>query len=85
VSHYWPIVNKTVVDIVGNHNATSNGSPQFDQDRFGVADGALRIDSKETAWQLPPGRYVKGDTTITMWVKKIECIKDANFGTLNLK
>jgi hypothetical protein len=42
-------------------------------DRFGRTDGAIQVKSNETAWRLPPGIYFKGDTTLTMWVKKIEC------------
>jgi hypothetical protein len=73
VGHYWPVENKAVEDVIGHQSATSNGSPQFTRDRFGVVDGALRIYSSSTAWRLPHGRYIKGDTTITMWVKDIEC------------
>jgi hypothetical protein len=80
VSHYWPIANKAVDDIISYHSATSNGSPRFTKDRFGKVDEALWIYSKETAWQLPPGRYIKGDTTLTMWIKKIECKLTGPYG-----
>jgi hypothetical protein len=73
VGHYWPVANKAVDDVIGHQSADSNGSPRFSNDRFGVANGALRIYSRETAWRLPQGRYYKGDTTLTMWVKNIAC------------
>jgi hypothetical protein len=80
VSHYWPVANKAVEDVIGHQNAMSNESPQFTRDRFGLANGALRLFSKETAWRLPHGRYFKGDTTITLWIKKIECNGFGPFG-----
>jgi hypothetical protein len=70
--------------VIGQQNATSNGSPQFTKDRFGNVSGAVRIESKETAWQIPPGSYVKGDTTLTLWVKKIKFNNYGPFGILTL-
>jgi hypothetical protein len=58
--------------VITGENATSS-SPQFVTDRSGVAKGAIQVNSSASAWQLPPGRYFQGDTTVTMWVKKIEC------------
>jgi hypothetical protein len=84
VGHYWPVANKAVDDVIGHHSAESNGSPKFTTDRFGLADEALRIYNNVTAWRLPRGRYVKGDTTITMWIKKIECNKWAPYGNFIL-
>jgi hypothetical protein len=82
VSHYWPVANKAVEDVIGDQSAASNGSPRFAKNRFGVADGALRIFSKGTTWWLPPGSYIKGDTTLTMWLKKIECKHIGPYGLL---
>jgi hypothetical protein len=72
--HYWPIANQTVTDVITGLNATSLGSPQFVTDRNGVANGAIWVNgTMATAWQLPVDTYFQGDTTITMWVKKIAC------------
>jgi hypothetical protein len=80
LDHYWPVEKKAVDDVVGYFNAKSNGSPEFAPDRFGVADGALKVKNKASAWSLPPGNFSKGDLTITMWVKKISC--GSTFGTV---
>jgi hypothetical protein len=50
-----------------------SGSPTFVADRFGVANGAVLVNSVATAWQLPAAVYVQGDVTITMWVNKQGC------------
>jgi hypothetical protein len=80
MDHYWPVENKAVDDVVGNYSAQGNGLPEFAQDRFGVADGALKVHNTKSAWRLPPGNYFKGETTLTMWIKKIIC--SSVYGTL---
>jgi hypothetical protein len=71
--HYWPIANQSVTDVITGLNATSLGSPQFVTDRNGVANGAIWVNSIATAWQLPVDTYYQGDTTVTMWLKKVAC------------
>jgi hypothetical protein len=73
LAHYWPIDNKTVLDVITGQFSTSKGSPQFVTDRNGLASGAILLNSSSSAWQLPVDTYFQGDTTITMWVKKITC------------
>jgi hypothetical protein len=60
-------------DVIGKKDAISNGSPEFSEDRFGKPNGALRIYDKKTAWQLPIHFHFTRYSTVTMWVKKIEC------------
>jgi hypothetical protein len=79
VGHYWPIGNRAVTDLITGRNGTSQ-TPQFVADRNGVANGAIWVNgSVETTWQLPADTYFQGDTTMTMWVKKIACIS-GSFG-----
>jgi hypothetical protein len=78
MGNYWPIESGTVTDKITGQSATSL-SPQFVADRFGLANGAILVKSVDNAWTLPVGRYYQGDTTITMWVKKLAC-KLSNFG-----
>jgi hypothetical protein len=47
-----------------------------------VADGAIQVDSERTAWRLPPGSYFKGDTTLTMWVKRKKFKCGTSYGKL---
>ena len=77
MGHYWPIVNQAVKDTITGKSATNMGSPQFVADRFGAAKGAIQLDSNASAWKLPVDRYVMGDTTVTMWVKKLSCTNGA--------
>jgi hypothetical protein len=79
--HYWPIGNNAVTDTITGLSATSLGSPQFVTDRNGVANGAIWVNSLTTAWQLPVDTYYQGDTTVTMWLKKMAC-QEGNYGNL---
>jgi hypothetical protein len=78
VSNYWPVKDNAVTDLIEGRNAKSD-SPQFVKDRFGLANGAIFVNSLKTAWQIPTGRYFQGDSTLTMWVKKQTCIT-GNYG-----
>jgi hypothetical protein len=80
--HYWPVENNAMSDVIGGKNAVSL-KPQFVEDRFGLKNQAILINSSESAWQLPSGRYFQGDTTLTMWIKKNEC-KIGNYGIVIL-
>jgi hypothetical protein len=72
LTHYWPI-GKTVTDVITGQSATSK-SPLFAADRNGITSAALWVNGSEaTSWQLPVDTYFQGDTTVTMWVKKIAC------------
>jgi hypothetical protein len=55
--------------------AAGQQSAYFDtEDRNGVvANGATRINGS-SGWKLPPvATYFQGDTTLTLWVKKLVC------------
>jgi hypothetical protein len=73
VGNYWPIGNGAVTDLIGSKNATTS-SPVFVTDRFGSANGSIRVNSAATAWQLPSAPYIQGPTTITMWLSKNTCV-----------
>ena len=63
-----------VDDLVGGMNATNMGKPKFTYNRFGESNEAIRVyDSGSTGWRLPPGTYLRGDTTLTMWVLRHSC------------
>jgi hypothetical protein len=79
VGNYWPIGNGAVTDLVGGKSANST-SPVFVTDRFGIANGAIRVNNSFTAWKLPSAPYVQGATTITLWVLKNKCIPWAPYG-----
>jgi hypothetical protein len=71
--HYWPIRKQSVTDTITCKNATSS-NPLFAKDRFGVANEAIWVNSSAAnGWHLPQSKYFQGDTTVTMWVKKITC------------
>jgi hypothetical protein len=66
------VVNLTFTDVIGGKNATKgNAQPGYiyDFDRFGDQVGAILVQDQASAWTLPAGNYIQGDTTITMWVK----------------
>jgi hypothetical protein len=77
--NYWPIENGAVADLIKGQDAVST-LPFFVADRFGVVNGAIRVNSTATRWQLPAGTYYQGDTTITMWVKKNTCAQYGPYG-----
>jgi hypothetical protein len=82
VGHYWPIAHKTVTDTIGGKSAKSE-KPQFVMDRFGVANEAISVNSSASSWILPTGNFFQCNTTLTMWVKKIQCgpLKPSETGT----
>jgi hypothetical protein len=64
-------MNQAVMDLVTASQATSLGSPQFVPDRNGVANSAILVNSSSSAWQLPVDTYFQGDTTVTLWAKRV--------------
>jgi hypothetical protein len=72
VGNYWPVRNNAVEDMIGGKSAYSP-QPQFATDRFGALNGSVLVNSEISALVLPDGFYIQGDTTVTMWVKKIIC------------
>jgi hypothetical protein len=79
VGNYWPVTNGAVSDTVGGMNATCS-LPRFTTDRFGVANEAITVMSSADSWRLPFGRYYQGDTTMTMWVNKLQCSSYGPYG-----
>jgi hypothetical protein len=77
--NYWPIGSGEVTDMIGGQSASSQ-SPLFVADRFGAVNGAIRVNSAATSWQLPVDIYYQGDTTITMWVYKKSCVQNGPYG-----
>jgi hypothetical protein len=65
LTNYWPISGGTVKDVITMKYALSS-SPLFVTDRFGAANGAIRVNSMATSWQVSPGIYYQSDTTTTM-------------------
>jgi hypothetical protein len=69
-------MNLAVTDFQTGQAATSLGTPQLVPDRFGVTNGAVWVNGGTTAWQVPAGgRYFRGDSTLTLWLKKIVCVQ----------
>jgi hypothetical protein len=79
ITHYWPIQDDDARDVIGGKNAYSY-SPQFAEDRMGFENGSILINSRLSGWQLPDGVYFQGDTTLTLWVNKVECGTGSSYG-----
>jgi hypothetical protein len=58
--------------------------PHFVTDRNGIENGATEINSTYNIWKLPVDTYFQGDTTVTMWVKRIGsyigCLGSGTYG-----
>ncbi len=70
--NYWPVLDGQVIDLIAGKNPKSD-SPTFTDDRNDEEDGAIVLDAGETIWKLPPGVYLSGDYTVTLWVKNLDC------------
>jgi hypothetical protein len=70
--NYWPITNGKIVDTVGGMNPTSV-TPTFIADRFGNANGAIRISNSASCWRLPNQIYLSNDFTVTLWIIVYDC------------
>jgi hypothetical protein len=71
--------NNSVEDLISGKQGNSD-SPQFFTDRFGTVNGSIYVNSIATVWKLPAGAYFQGDTTLTMWVKKMACSSGGSYG-----
>jgi hypothetical protein len=72
IGHYWPIVSESVNDKMTGKNASSS-LPSFKEDRFGSVNGAIDVSTNQKGWHLPNDFYFLGDTTVTLWLKKLTC------------
>ena len=67
MTHYWPIIDSTMTDMIGTAHMTQGASTTFVADRFGCANQALNLNGGYT--QVPAGIYF--DTpqfTISVWI-----------------
>ena len=65
LQNYWPIINENVNDTVGMANMYDGVNVSFTNDRFNNPNSA--IDFKNGFYVLPPGEYVCGDFTFSVW------------------
>jgi hypothetical protein len=66
LTHYWPICNGTMKDVVGGDDMTQGSLTSFAADRFGNVNSALALNGGWT--QVPPGIYFNTpEFTITVW------------------
>jgi hypothetical protein len=67
LTHYWPICNGTMQDVIGLADMTQGNSTLFTTDRFGNENSALALNGGWT--QVPPGIYFNTpELTISVWV-----------------
>ena len=67
LTHYWPITDCNMNDLIGNANMTQGANTTFVSDRFGNENSALNLNGGWT--QVPPGIYFNSPQfTITAWV-----------------
>ena len=52
LTHYWPICNGTMKDVVGGDDMTQGSLTSFAADRFGNVNSALALNGGWT--QVPP-------------------------------
>jgi hypothetical protein len=72
LSNYWPAEDSSLEDVI-THQFPNSTNGQFVQDRNNVSNGAILINSLNSTWTLPLGIYIHEQTTLTMWVNKVEC------------
>ena len=65
LQNYWPIINENVDDTVGMANMYDGVKATFTNDRFNNSNSA--IDFNDGYYNLPPGEYVCGDFTFSIW------------------
>lgn len=67
LTHYWPITNGQMTDIIGNADMTQGNLTSFINDRFGSPNSALNLNGGWT--QVPNGIYFNTNAfTISAWV-----------------
>jgi hypothetical protein len=67
LTHYWPICNGTMRDVVGSADMTQGNLTSFTTDRFGNGNSALALNGGWT--QVPSGIYFNTpELTMSVWV-----------------
>jgi len=67
LTHYWPICNDQMLDVIGSAHMTQGNLTSFTTDRFGYANSALALNGGWT--QVPPGIYLDTpEFTISVWI-----------------
>ena len=65
LQNYWPIIKSSVDDTVGIANMYDGVNVSFTNDRFNNSNSA--IDFNYGYYRIPPGEYVCGDFTFSVW------------------
>jgi hypothetical protein len=67
LTHYWPICNSQMKDVIGNSDMTQGNLTTFTSDRFGNVNSALALNG---GWsKVPSGIYFDSpEFTISVWV-----------------
>jgi hypothetical protein len=67
LTHYWPIENGTMKDVIASKDMTQGNATYFTSDRFGNENASLALNGGWT--QVPPGIYFDTqEFTISVWV-----------------
>ena len=67
LTHYWPILNGTMLDTIGDSDMIQGNLTSFTSDRFGNVNSALALNGGYT--QVPSGIYFDSpEFTISVWV-----------------
>ena len=69
MTHYWPMSNGQMQDIIGNADMIQGSQPvTFSSDRFGTQNSAIQL-SNEGFTQVPSGIYFNSSAfTISVWI-----------------
>jgi len=67
LTHYWPIYNSSMNDVIDNADMSQGISTIYVSDRFGKSNSALGLNGGWT--QVPSGIYLNANTfTISVWI-----------------
>ena len=67
LTHYWPITQSTMIDVIGNANMQQGYLTTFVSDRFGCSNSALNLNGGWT--HVPSGYYLaSSEFTVSVWV-----------------
>jgi hypothetical protein len=67
LTHYWPITNGRMTDVIGNSDMTQENATSFMVDRFANGNAALALNGGWT--RVPSGVYFNtAQMTITLWI-----------------
>lgn len=68
MTHYWPLDNGSLADVVAGYNLTrTGGAKTFVPDRYGNASSAVRVTGSSNYLKAPAGIYFTTEFTITAW------------------